>query len=320
MLVLALRTDPARVYERARGQFTDQEIAEAFAATRGLTMPTQLRRLMRQQGRDLHAEFLPLLPYRLPPVRIQLWSMRRVLLTIGTLLGGAAGGGDPDERPRAAAVRRARAVRTTRALPALVAGGMLAGCASDSTAIMTTPLCENRGGGADNSVILMAQSVPTATQVPCISAALPLGWGFHHLDARNGVSRFWLDSDRDGQQAIEVRLTESCDTSGTTEVPTDREGMQRLERVDRLSPSYAGVRYYLFDGGCMSVVFALDGHSAGEALAVASDIVGVVARADLDRPGATGERGPALPRPRPKGRRLNHDHDQSPGRGTRARQ
>jgi tRNA A-37 threonylcarbamoyl transferase component Bud32 len=71
MLVLALRTDAERVYRRAREHFSDEEIAEAFAATRGLTMPTQLRRMLRQQGRDLHADFLRLLPYRLPPVRIQ---------------------------------------------------------------------------------------------------------------------------------------------------------------------------------------------------------------------------------------------------------
>jgi hypothetical protein len=167
------------------------------------------------------------------------------------------------------------------ALPALVAAGLLTGCASNSTAIISAPLCENRGGGADNSVILMAQSVPTATRVPCISAALPLGWSFHHLDARNGASRFWLDSDRDGQQAVEVRLTETCDTGGATEVPTDREGMRRLERVDRMSPSYAGARYYLFEGGCVTVVFSLDGRSAGEGLAVASQVVGSVTRADL---------------------------------------
>jgi tRNA A-37 threonylcarbamoyl transferase component Bud32/membrane-associated phospholipid phosphatase len=86
MLVLALRTDAQRVYQRATRQFTDEEIAEAFAATRGLTMPTQLRRMLRQQGRDLHAEFLTLLPYRLPPVRIQRWSWRRVGVTIVTLL------------------------------------------------------------------------------------------------------------------------------------------------------------------------------------------------------------------------------------------
>jgi tRNA A-37 threonylcarbamoyl transferase component Bud32 len=91
MLVLALRTDAERVYARARRQFSDEEIAEAFAATRGLTMPTQLRRMLRQQGRDLHAHFLELLPYRLPPVRIQLWSWRRVVLTIATLFGAFVG-------------------------------------------------------------------------------------------------------------------------------------------------------------------------------------------------------------------------------------
>jgi hypothetical protein len=85
MLVLALRTDAQRVYRRARLQFSDEEIAEAFAATRGLTMPTQLRRMLRQQGRDLHADFLRLLPFRLPPVRIQRWTWRRFGLTLVTL-------------------------------------------------------------------------------------------------------------------------------------------------------------------------------------------------------------------------------------------
>src|SRR4051812_41001835 len=86
MLVLGLRTDAQRVYQRARKQFSDEEIAEAFAATRGLTMPSQLRRMLRQQGRDLHAEFVALLPYQLPSVRIQRWSWRRIGLTLATLL------------------------------------------------------------------------------------------------------------------------------------------------------------------------------------------------------------------------------------------
>jgi membrane-associated phospholipid phosphatase/tRNA A-37 threonylcarbamoyl transferase component Bud32 len=89
MLVLGLRTSAEQVYRRARLQFSDEEIAEAFAATRGLTMPSQLRRMLRQQGRDLHGDFLRLLPYRLPPVRIQRWTWRRVVLTLATLVGGA---------------------------------------------------------------------------------------------------------------------------------------------------------------------------------------------------------------------------------------
>jgi hypothetical protein len=91
MLVLALRSDAKRVYDRTRLQFDDEEIAEAFAATRGLTMPSQLRRMLRAQGHDLHAEFLTLLPHQLPPVRIQRWSLRRIGLTLAVLgVGGVA--------------------------------------------------------------------------------------------------------------------------------------------------------------------------------------------------------------------------------------
>jgi tRNA A-37 threonylcarbamoyl transferase component Bud32/membrane-associated phospholipid phosphatase len=96
MLVLALFSDARRVYERATRRFTLEEITEAFAATRGLTMPSQLRHMMRQRGRDLHAEFCGLLPpFR--PIRIQRWTIRRVMLSASTvailgvvIIGGAA--------------------------------------------------------------------------------------------------------------------------------------------------------------------------------------------------------------------------------------
>jgi tRNA A-37 threonylcarbamoyl transferase component Bud32/membrane-associated phospholipid phosphatase len=86
MLVLALRTDAARVYDRALRFFRVEEIGEAFAATRGLTMPTQLRRLIRAQGRDLHAEFKRLLPHPVRPIAIQRWSFRRVALSLTVLV------------------------------------------------------------------------------------------------------------------------------------------------------------------------------------------------------------------------------------------
>src|SRR5215213_6826979 len=88
MLVLATRSSPEQVYARARRQFNDDEIAEAFAATRGFTMPSQLRRWMREQGRDLHAEFLHLLPERPEPISTQRWSLRRVGLLAAVLVGG----------------------------------------------------------------------------------------------------------------------------------------------------------------------------------------------------------------------------------------
>lgn len=176
-------------------------------------------------------------------------------------------------------MRRARALAF--AVLTMPVGSFLAACGSDTTAITTEPLCPSAGRGAGNGTILMAQSVPTATWIPCIRSALPLGWNFHHLDARNGDARFWLDSDRDGQLAVEVRLASSCVTAGATEVPSDHEDMRRLERVGRTSPHYAGQRYYVFEGGCLTVNFSLAGDNAGEALAIPSQVVGVVRRDDL---------------------------------------
>jgi hypothetical protein len=71
----------------AQRQFSVKEVTEAFAATRGLAMPSQLRHMLRAQGRDLHAEFTRLLPTPPPPIRIQRWSLRRVgLLAVAVVL------------------------------------------------------------------------------------------------------------------------------------------------------------------------------------------------------------------------------------------
>jgi tRNA A-37 threonylcarbamoyl transferase component Bud32/membrane-associated phospholipid phosphatase len=84
MLTLALRSDARFVYERATRLFTPEEIAEAFAATRGVASPTQLRAMLKADDRDLLREFRSLAPAR-KPVRIQRWSLRRVGLTIWVL-------------------------------------------------------------------------------------------------------------------------------------------------------------------------------------------------------------------------------------------
>jgi membrane-associated phospholipid phosphatase/tRNA A-37 threonylcarbamoyl transferase component Bud32 len=85
MLVLALRSDAERVYAHALTYFSEDEIAEAFAAARGVASPTQLRNHVKQDGRDLLAEFRRMAPER-EQVSIQRWSVRRVLLTIGVLV------------------------------------------------------------------------------------------------------------------------------------------------------------------------------------------------------------------------------------------
>jgi hypothetical protein len=86
MLVLALRSDAERVYALALQHFSEDEIAEAFAAARGAASPTQLRGDLKRDDRDLLAEFRRLAPER-EPVSIQRWSVRRVLLTVAVAFG-----------------------------------------------------------------------------------------------------------------------------------------------------------------------------------------------------------------------------------------
>ncbi|MBG7606002.1 MAG: hypothetical protein IZT58_15470 [Actinobacteria bacterium] len=91
MLILGLRTDAQRVYERALLRFAPEDIAEAFAATRSITLPSQSRSslslLKKEQGIDVVEEFRELAPDT-EPISIQRWSPRRVRLAAGAAIVG----------------------------------------------------------------------------------------------------------------------------------------------------------------------------------------------------------------------------------------
>ena len=89
MLTLALLSTPERVYQRALEVFAAQDVAEAFAACRSVTVPTQLRALLRADGRDLVGQFRRLAPKR-RPVPVQLWNIRRIGVTAMLLASLAA--------------------------------------------------------------------------------------------------------------------------------------------------------------------------------------------------------------------------------------
>jgi hypothetical protein len=166
------------------------------------------------------------------------------------------------------------------ALVAALAPLLLTGCVTVDFGSEAVACAEGDDAEPANGVILMAQSVPTASFVPCLEG-MPVGWHFSDLKAQSGSARFWLDSDRYGTHAIEVRLTESCDTSGATEIPSERPDMSRLERIAQVHPQFIGRRYYVFDGGCITVVFTLAGSDSSEPLAVATQGLGVVPRDEL---------------------------------------
>ena len=232
MLVLAIGTDPDRVYARAVHHFSPDEIAEAFAATRGVTMPSQSRNLIRKAQQDLLERFRELAPPR-PPIRIQRWSVRRVGLTAGVLL--------------------ACILSLSVVFGNVPGAGLLPSATEQAFArVGRPPECGRFQGEA---LFLEAQSVPSASLVPCLNA-LPLGWTFGSLYVRNGSSVLSLNSDRAGLDAVRVTLRARCNTSGADEVPSDEPGARRSERIESLSPGYSGSRYYVFDGGCVVYRFS----------------------------------------------------------------
>ena len=176
MLCLALRASPERVYRRALGQFTVEEITEGFAAARGLALPSQLRRMLRSQGRDVHAEFLRLLPPRPDPSRSNAgpcggsgswplwcccwcWYSSRVWVSRSP--------GPPRHQPGSAA--------------------------------WPAPSWSHQW--------LLAQSVPSASLVP--SSSLPAGWMVGNVTVNNGRSVIPLNHDRAGTGVLVIgwRLT-----------------------------------------------------------------------------------------------------------------
>jgi tRNA A-37 threonylcarbamoyl transferase component Bud32 len=249
MLCLALRSDPQQVYARALRLFTVEEITEGFAATRGLTMPSQLRNLMRAQGRDLHAEFLGLLPERPRPIAIQRWSIRRIGLAVLTLLLAAV-------------------------VLSIGWGRLINDEGFDNAPIRAQTLrC-----APHEPLLLMAQSVPTASLVPCVEN-LPAGWTLGDVVVGNDRSRFTLTSDRGG--VLVAQLTASCDLAGAVELTSERPGARRYLRIERNTAGVAMTRAYTFPGGCVTQRLVAPEASRQQLAGESSFALGFTTRDDL---------------------------------------
>jgi membrane-associated phospholipid phosphatase len=237
MLVLGVRTHAERVYRRARLMFTEDDIAEAFAAARGVASPTQLRTALKQDGRNLIEEFRALGPHR-RPITLQRWSFRRVALVLALVVAAFL-----------VVSQLAAMLRPAHDVP-----------------VVGSPDC-----GTSDLMVLIAQSVPSATQVPCI-ATLPAGWNLDHVHVTRGRSRFTLDSDIAGDDAVEVTLGPpgDCRVGDAQPVPSDEVDTFRYERPEQLTPALRARRFYVFEGGCVTYDFAF-GRAASPALVFAAD-------------------------------------------------
>jgi hypothetical protein len=145
-------------------------------------------------------------------------------------------------------------VRSLRTALALAAGAaLLSGCGAASD--QAVPFCPAPGRSGAAAVI-MAQAVPSAAFVPCISE-FPAGWTFGGERLRSGRPEFWLDSDRAGLRAVTVSLTRTCDVSRAVEVPPEagEPELKRYEEPNALPPAFSGNSYYVFPGGCVTYRF-----------------------------------------------------------------
>ena len=115
------------------------------------------------------------------------------------------------------------------------------------------PTCQLPAEGAE-TLILLAQAVPTADRVPCI-AEYPAGWHFADLEVRSGHGWFTLDNDRAGVSAVRVELMQSCDTSEFTEIASEEDATVRFERVLSVDGGFRSIRAYKFAGGCVTYRF-----------------------------------------------------------------
>ena len=80
-----------------------------------------------------------------------------------------------------------------------------------------------------------------------------------------------------------MRLTATCDITGTAETPSDQRRTRRYERTDP-GPSRPATTWYLvFEGGCVTAQFRSAGDVDAALATHASSGIGFVTRAALQR-------------------------------------
>jgi hypothetical protein len=154
---------------------------------------------------------------------------------------------------------------TTRRWLVLVASISMLGpsCALDVNPSQSRPMCleDNR------AVILLAQSVPDATWVPCMRR-LPAGWTWGAQAIERGSGRFQLAVGVEG--TIDVALLPSCETSGMGSVTVpNTDATIAAYRDLSTDAGITGDYRFTFTGGCITWSLAL---AAGTPVAALEEI------------------------------------------------
>jgi len=184
-------------------------------------------------------------------------------------------------------VRRARRLPLLFAVAAtVVASGACGTSAPKSDADVRRSLserflsCEEQG-----SLVLLAQSVPSATLVPCVESYPPGGVLEGVPTVRSGFGSFSLSSDIAGTLAVTVTITRVCDVTGAVHrndlgVPDTQ---RWFEYLGQPSPAtgYNLLQYYKFDGGCVTYHYLFQPGTPGTFVAEVDAALGFVPRAEV---------------------------------------
>ena len=175
------------------------------------------------------------------------------------------------------AARRLRAGVTSAGAAAAVAAAAVitGGCAAISYPQAFCQLPHHQGHAL---LLLEAQAVPSATLIPCI-LPLPAGWSYGGSQVESGMGRIWLDSDRAGAHAVEVRLTRACDVAGAAGLPlrSPPAGLRGYQTPAAGQP-HAVIRYYVFAGGCVTERFSFTRQTAPALFGQADRFLGFTPR------------------------------------------
>jgi hypothetical protein len=114
-----------------------------------------------------------------------------------------------------------------------------------------TPTC-----GTNNTMILMAQAVPSAHAIPCVDV-LPPGWSISGVSVRAAEARFWLDSDRYGSHAVQIglRAADRCLLEPSDELNRITPGSQPFES-EPSAPGGRPARTFVSGTACITHEFA----------------------------------------------------------------
>ena len=221
-------------------------------------------------ARDLLAQFRALAPER-RPIAFQRWNSERVVLSLALRRRSRSARSRRSDKPVGARVRRTRS-------PGL-------------------PDC-----GTSNVMILMAQSVPSATSVPCVARSRPVG--------------SWAAIRSPGPRQVLARLRPSAGTTrstvtlqpprrrarcaNATRVPSDEAGMRRFERPEQLPPDLRPHAVYLFDRWLRDLPLRVRQRGDAPLLVFEADAaLAFQARSDARRGGARPQRAASVWRRRP---------------------